>query len=159
VPSISSAADPAFWFDPQAVAGERSGTGRTDVLFVASPGRDERRAPVNRALFGRHAQCPHRRSSPFTGGTVPGILDGGRDMDMAEFFSGQQDLISGGLHSAVLAGLQSDDLRRHPPGQNSIAWLAWHTARWQDVIAMRWVARCFFREYFDRGVLIDALTP
>lgn len=61
-------------------------------------------------------------------------------MDICQYFAMQQDVIDGlELKGIVLPGLSDDDLRRHPTGQNSIAWLLWHTARAQDVLAHAWV--------------------
>jgi DinB family protein len=35
----------------------------------------------------------------------------------------------------VFAGLGDEQLRARPPGMNSLAWLLWHTARTEDVVA------------------------
>lgn len=61
-------------------------------------------------------------------------------MDARAMFVMQQDFVSAGLHGAVLSGLTPDDIRAHPVSQNSVVWLVWHAARWQDVIAASWIA-------------------
>ena len=55
-------------------------------------------------------------------------------------FEMQQGFVSAGWRGMALAGLAPDDVRRHPPMQNSVAWLIWHVARWQDVVASSWIA-------------------
>lgn len=63
-------------------------------------------------------------------------------MHISQYFAMQQDLIDGlELKGIVLPGLEEAELRRHPEGQNSIAWLIWHTARAQDILAHSWVAQ------------------
>jgi DinB family protein len=61
-------------------------------------------------------------------------------MHASELFLMQQDFVTAGLHGVVLPGLTNDEMRQHPPDQNSVAWLVWHTARWQDVITSSWIA-------------------
>ena len=61
-------------------------------------------------------------------------------MHARAMFEMQQSLVSTGWRGMALAGLEPDDVRRQPPAQNSLAWLMWHVARWQDVIASSWLA-------------------
>ena len=61
-------------------------------------------------------------------------------MHARTMFEMQQEFVAAGWRGTALAGLAADDVRRHPPSQNSVAWLIWHVARWQDVITSSWIA-------------------
>ena len=61
-------------------------------------------------------------------------------MHARTMFEMQQGFVATGWRGMALAGLAANDVRRHPPAQNSLAWLTWHVARWQDVIASSWIA-------------------
>ena len=56
-------------------------------------------------------------------------------MHARAMFEMQQGFVAAGWRGMALAGLTPEDVRPHPPAQNSLAWLMWHGARWQDVIA------------------------
>jgi hypothetical protein len=55
-------------------------------------------------------------------------------MDAQQFFLEQYDFMRSIVDGMVFSGLSEVQLRHAPQaGQNSLAWLLWHTARWQDV--------------------------
>jgi hypothetical protein len=55
-------------------------------------------------------------------------------MEARQFFLEQYDFMRSIVDTMVLSGLSEAPLRHAPqPGQNSLAWLLWHTACWQDV--------------------------
>lgn len=54
-------------------------------------------------------------------------------MDALQFFREQHDLVRSIVNGMVLAGLSDDQMRTRPrENQNSLVWLLWHTARWED---------------------------
>jgi len=54
-------------------------------------------------------------------------------MDGLRFFVEQYDFSRSVIEGMILSGLSDAQLRRHPQeGQNSLAWLIWHVARWED---------------------------
>jgi len=54
-------------------------------------------------------------------------------MDGLRFFLEQYDFSRSVIEGMVLNGLSDEQIRRHPQeGQNSLAWLIWHVARWED---------------------------
>ena len=62
-------------------------------------------------------------------------------MNAAEFFLVQHGRLHaadvgdpGSMWDRVAGGLTDDQMRRRPPGMNSLAWLLWHTARTEDVV-------------------------
>lgn len=62
-------------------------------------------------------------------------------MDAAEFFLIQHGRMHaadvgdpGSIWDRMAGGLTDDQMRRRPPGMNSLAWLLWHTARTEDVV-------------------------
>lgn len=76
-------------------------------------------------------------------------------MHASTMFEMQQGFVSAGWRGMVFAGLAPDDLRRHPAGQNSVAWCLWHVARWQDVIASSWIAER--SQVLDSAGFVDRL--
>ena len=62
-------------------------------------------------------------------------------MDEQQFFVEQHGLVETVVGDMVLGALSDQQLRCRPrPDQNSVAWLLWHAARWEDVIISTWVA-------------------
>ncbi|MEX0683771.1 MAG: DinB family protein [Dehalococcoidia bacterium] len=62
-------------------------------------------------------------------------------MDLREYIKGQHGGIRTIFQTSILSGLTPDQLTQRPsPYANSIAWLAWHCARTEDV-AMNTVVR------------------
>lgn len=56
-------------------------------------------------------------------------------------FREQYELTQSIVEDFVFAGLSDDQLRHRPrKGQNSLAWLLWHSARYEDVWTNAWVA-------------------
>jgi hypothetical protein len=61
-------------------------------------------------------------------------------MDAQQFFLLQQATTTTVVDQLVIAGLTDDQLRLRPgDGHNSLAWLLWHSARWEDVIINTWI--------------------
>jgi uncharacterized damage-inducible protein DinB len=57
----------------------------------------------------------------------------------------------------VLAGLTSDQLRSVPAaGQNSVAWLLWHSTRWEDIWTNTWIRGQ--SQVIDRGNWLEQLN-
>ena len=62
-------------------------------------------------------------------------------METAQFFVDQHEFVEGIVRDFVLGGLSDEQLRACPrEGQNSLAWLLWHAARWEDVVVNAWIA-------------------
>lgn len=62
-------------------------------------------------------------------------------MDTLRMFREQYELTQSIVEDFVFARLSDDQLRRCPgEGQNSLAWLLWHSARYEDVWTNTWVA-------------------
>lgn len=77
-------------------------------------------------------------------------------MDGVEFFREQHQLVRRVVNGLVLSGLDDDALRRHPAGeQNSLAWLLWHAARYEDVVINTWLLGG--PQVFDDGEWFDKL--
>jgi len=56
-------------------------------------------------------------------------------MNTIQFFLEQQAFTKSVVNDMVYAGLSDPQLRTAPyEGQNSLIWLLWHTARWEDLI-------------------------
>jgi len=54
-------------------------------------------------------------------------------MDGLQFFLQQYDFLHSAVEGTILSGLTETQMRHHPQqGQNSVAWLVWHVARWED---------------------------
>ena len=78
-------------------------------------------------------------------------------MDARVFFVDQYRITAGVVDQLVLAGVEEAQLRRQPAAdQNSLAWLLWHAARWEDVIVHSWV--CNQPQVFDRQHWHDKLA-
>src|SRR5262245_40583992 len=70
-------------------------------------------------------------------------------MDGRQFFLQQYDFLRSVIEGMVLNGLNDAQLRQHPQeGQNSLAWLVWHVARWEDF--MMTILDPEQRQLFDR---------
>lgn len=90
-------------------------------------------------------------------------------MDVRSFFLFQYDVVLT-MGDELLLATQSDEQLRHAPSENqhSLAWLLWHSTRWEDVAAtmLEHNARQVFEQdgWFDRlgierrdvGMLMDA---
>src|SRR5262245_37234177 len=62
-------------------------------------------------------------------------------MDARELFLDQHDFVRRIVDVFVFGGMSEDRLRLHPNGgQNSLAWLLWHAARWEDIVVNTWIA-------------------
>ena len=62
-------------------------------------------------------------------------------MNASRFFLDQHGLVESIVRDFVLGDLSDAQLRACPhEGQNSLAWLLWHAARWEDVVVNAWVA-------------------
>jgi hypothetical protein len=78
-------------------------------------------------------------------------------VDAQRFFVDQHGIMAGVVDQLVLAGLDDTQLRRRPAdGQNSLAWLLWHAARWEDVMVNTWI--CGQPQVFDREGWHDKLA-
>jgi hypothetical protein len=78
-------------------------------------------------------------------------------VDAQRFFVEQHGIVAGVVDQLVLAGLDEAHLRRQPAaGQNSLAWLLWHAARWEDVMVNTWI--CGQPQVFDRDHWHDKLA-
>ncbi len=78
-------------------------------------------------------------------------------MDARVFSVDQYRITAGVVDELVLAGVEDVQLRRQPAAdQNSLAWLLWHAARWEDVIVHSWV--CNQPQVFDRQHWYDRLA-
>jgi len=61
-------------------------------------------------------------------------------MDALRVFLEQHGTVQGVVDQLVIGGLSDDQLRLRPSeGQNSLAWLLWHSARWEDVTVNTWI--------------------
>jgi hypothetical protein len=77
-------------------------------------------------------------------------------MDAKDFFLTQHATLNGVVDQLVVGGVATSDLRRCPAGgENSLAWLLWHAARWEDVIVNAWI--CGQPQVFDRSDWADRL--
>jgi hypothetical protein len=55
------------------------------------------------------------------------------DMDGRQFFLQQYDFLHSAIEGTILSGLTETQMRHHAQeDQNSVAWLIWHVARWED---------------------------
>jgi DinB superfamily len=77
------------------------------------------------------------------------------DVNAQRFFVEQHGIVAGVVDQLVLVGLDEAHLRQRPAaGQNSLAWLLWHAARWEDVMVNTWIfgqPQVFDRErWYDR---------
>jgi DinB superfamily len=80
-----------------------------------------------------------------------------RHVDAREFFVEQHRIVVGVVDQLVVAGIDECDLRRQPAAeQNSLAWLLWHAARWEDVMVNTWI--CDQPQVFDRGQWSEKLA-
>jgi hypothetical protein len=69
-------------------------------------------------------------------------------MDAKDFFLTQHATLHGLVDQLVVGGVTTSNLRRCPAGGgNSLAWLLWHGARWEDVIVNAWI--CGQPQVFD----------
>jgi hypothetical protein len=70
-------------------------------------------------------------------------------VDGRQFFLQQYDFVRSVVEGTVLSGLDDMQMRHHPQeGQNSLAWLVWHVARWEDF--MMTILDPEQRQVFDR---------
>lgn len=61
-------------------------------------------------------------------------------LDARRFFLDQHAFVRTIVDHFVLGGLSESQLRKAPPtGQNSLAFLLWHAARWEDVVVNTWI--------------------
>ena len=78
-------------------------------------------------------------------------------MDARAFFVEQYRITAGVVEQLVIAGVDDSHLRRRPADdQNSLVWLLWHAARWEDVMVHSWV--CDQPQVFDRQRWHDKLA-
>jgi hypothetical protein len=72
-------------------------------------------------------------------------------------FREQYELTQSIVEDFVLAGLSDDQLRHCPrEGQNSLAWLLWHSCRYEDVWTNTWVAGR--PQVLDRGKWLEQMN-
>jgi hypothetical protein len=77
-------------------------------------------------------------------------------VDAKDFFLTQHATLNGLVDQLVVGGVAPSDLRRRPAGgDNSLAWLLWHAARWEDVIVNEWI--CGQPQVFDTSHWADGL--
>jgi hypothetical protein len=60
-------------------------------------------------------------------------------MDALGLFRLRYDAIHGGFVDDLFAGLTDAQIRAHPHGLNSVAWLVWHATRVEDAAVSRFV--------------------
>jgi hypothetical protein len=62
-------------------------------------------------------------------------------MDAIEFFALHHERLHMQVTRDFLQGLSDEQMRLRPNGLNSIAWLVWHMARYEDILNLLLVGR------------------
>lgn len=77
-------------------------------------------------------------------------------MDAKGMFLEHYELNAWYVDDFVLAGLTADQLRSAPAaGQNSVAWLVWHSTRWEDIWTNTWIVGQ--PQEIDRGKWLEQM--